>query len=150
MSDVALSTIKVRDDWWTRAWEWIDCWTRAWECLALALNFLVGLITSHEVSNGIWYSYAHSLLSNHIHANPHHWESVNAHTPNPKVYLVGDIVFACLAVHSDASQGLVDKLTYPFIGSCLSLASYMAHLMNLSIVQPKAGRKSMHLIFQPL
>ena len=58
MSDVARSTAKVRDDWWTRAWEWIDCWNRAWECLALAPNVLVGLVTSHEVSNGIQYSYA--------------------------------------------------------------------------------------------
>ena len=35
MSDIALSTTKVRDDWWTRAWEWIACWTWAWECFGL-------------------------------------------------------------------------------------------------------------------
>ena len=31
---------------------------RAWECLVLVPNVLVGLVTSHEVSNGIQYSYA--------------------------------------------------------------------------------------------
>ncbi len=40
----------------------------------------------------------------------------NAHCPDPKIYSVGDIVFAPQAVHSDASRGQVDKLTYAFTG----------------------------------
>jgi hypothetical protein len=35
---------------------------------------------------------------------------------DPKIYSVGNIVFTRQAVQSDASQGWVDKLTYPFTG----------------------------------
>ncbi len=43
-----------------------------------------------------------------------HYEFINAHWPDPKIYLVGDIVFACQALRSNASWGKVDKLAYPF------------------------------------
>jgi hypothetical protein len=36
--------------------------------------------------------------------------------PDPKIYSVGDIFFACWAVRSDAARGQVDKLTHPFTG----------------------------------
>ncbi len=45
-----------------------------------------------------------------------HREFVNAHQPDPKVYSVGNIMFACQAVQSDAIRGHVDKLSYPFTG----------------------------------
>jgi hypothetical protein len=45
-----------------------------------------------------------------------HREFINAHRPDPKIYSVGNIVFARRAVQSDASRGWVDKLTYPFTG----------------------------------
>jgi hypothetical protein len=58
-----------------------------------------------------------------------HREFVNARRPDPKLYAVGDIVFARRAVRSDASRGVVDKLAYPFTGpwriiSKLAGASY--------------------------
>ena len=45
-----------------------------------------------------------------------HRKFVNSHHPDQKLFSIGDIVFACQAVRSDASHGLVDKLTYPFTG----------------------------------
>jgi hypothetical protein len=45
-----------------------------------------------------------------------HREFINARRPDPKIYSVGDIVFARQAVQSDASWGKVDKLAYPFTG----------------------------------
>ena len=45
-----------------------------------------------------------------------HCEFVNARRPDPKLFAIGDIVFARRAVRSDASGGVVDKLTYPFTG----------------------------------
>jgi hypothetical protein len=44
----------------------------------------------------------------------YHCEHIHSHRPDPKIYLVGDIVFACQAVRSDATRGQLDKLTYPF------------------------------------
>ena len=45
-----------------------------------------------------------------------HREFVNARRPDPKLFAIGDIVFARRAVRSDASLCVVDKLTYPFTG----------------------------------
>jgi hypothetical protein len=45
-----------------------------------------------------------------------HHKFVNAHWPDPKVYSVGDIIFARRAVWFDAIRGCVDKLYYPFTG----------------------------------
>ncbi len=46
----------------------------------------------------------------------YHCEHINLHRPDPKIYSVGDIVFARRAVQSDAMHGQVDKLTYPSTG----------------------------------
>jgi hypothetical protein len=45
-----------------------------------------------------------------------HREFVNSRRPDPRIYSVGDIVFARRAVRSDASRGRVDKLSFPFTG----------------------------------
>ncbi len=44
----------------------------------------------------------------------YHCKFVDSQWPDPKLYSVGDILFAYQAVHSDANRGQVDKLTYPF------------------------------------
>jgi hypothetical protein len=46
-----------------------------------------------------------------------HRDIINSHHPDPKIYSVGNILFARQAVRSGASWGRVDKLTYPFTGS---------------------------------
>ena len=77
-----------------------------------------------------------------------HREFVNSHHPDPKLFSIGDIVFARWAVRSNASRGLVDKLTYPFTGPwqitaklhgasykikhCISKAKDKRHASNLS------------------
>jgi hypothetical protein len=45
-----------------------------------------------------------------------HREFINAYCPDPKIYSVGNIVFASQAVRSNFSWGRVDQLTYPFTG----------------------------------
>ena len=45
-----------------------------------------------------------------------HREFVNSRRPDPRIYSAGDIVFARRAVRSDASRGVVDKLSFPFTG----------------------------------
>ncbi len=56
---------------------------------------------------------AHLLVQEHC---AYHWELINSRCQDPCTNSVGDIVFACCAVQSDASKRCVDKLTYPFIG----------------------------------
>ncbi len=46
----------------------------------------------------------------------YHHKFVNSRQPDPKIYSVGNIVFARWAVCLDAARGQVDKLTYPFTG----------------------------------
>ena len=46
----------------------------------------------------------------------YHRKFMNSRRPDPKLYSVGDIVFARRAVRSDAARGQVDKLRYPFTG----------------------------------
>jgi hypothetical protein len=46
----------------------------------------------------------------------YHRELTNARRPDPRVYSLGDIVFASRAVKSNSSQGQVDKLQYAFTG----------------------------------
>jgi hypothetical protein len=46
----------------------------------------------------------------------YHCEFVNSRWPDPRIYSVGNIVFARRAVRSDAAQGQVNKLSYPFTG----------------------------------
>ena len=69
----------------------------------------------------------------------YHRKFINANHPNPRVYAVGDIVFAHQAVRSDARRERVNKLQYAFTGpwkvSVLPGASYeLEHCEN-------AGRK---------
>jgi len=45
-----------------------------------------------------------------------HRELINARRPHPKIYAVGDTVFARRAVRSVASRGLVDKLQFAYTG----------------------------------
>ncbi len=45
-----------------------------------------------------------------------HREFINAHQPHPRLYLVGNIVFAKQAVQSDAARSRFDKISYPFTG----------------------------------
>jgi hypothetical protein len=52
----------------------------------------------------------------------YHHEFINARRPDPKLYSVGDTVFARRATRSDAGRGQVDKLTYPFTGPWLVTA----------------------------
>ena len=46
----------------------------------------------------------------------YHRELINARRPDPRIYSIGDIVFARRAVKSDAARGNVDKLQYAFTG----------------------------------
>jgi len=46
----------------------------------------------------------------------YHREFINARRPDPRVYSVGDIVFARRAVQSNATKEQVDKLKYAFTG----------------------------------
>jgi hypothetical protein len=67
------------------------------------------------------------LLIKEHHA--YHRDFINANHPNPRVYVVGDIVFVCQAVWSDAQQKRVNKLQHAFTGpwkvtSVLPGASY--------------------------
>ena len=54
----------------------------------------------------------------------YHREFVNARQPDPKIYSIGDIVFARRATRSDAGCGQVDKLIYPFTGPWLVTAKF--------------------------
>jgi hypothetical protein len=47
----------------------------------------------------------------------YHCKFINANCPNPWVYAIGGIVFACQAVWSDAQRERVNKLQYAFTGS---------------------------------
>ena len=65
-----------------------------------------------------------------------HREFINARRPNPKIYTIGDVVFARRAVRSNASCGLVGKLQYAYTGpwrvtKALDGASYeLQHLRH--------------------
>jgi hypothetical protein len=52
-----------------------------------------------------------------------HREFINAWRPDPKVYSVNDIMFACRAVRSDDIRWRVDKLSYPFTGPWCIIAN---------------------------
>jgi hypothetical protein len=61
--------------------------------------------------------------------------------PDPKIYLVGDIVFARRAVRSDATRGQVDKLTYPFTGPWQVIAKLHDALYKLKHHLTKSKEK---------
>ena len=71
----------------------------------------------------------------------YHREFVNARRPDPKVYSVGDIVFARRAVRSDASGGKVDKLSYPFTGPWRIVAKLDGASYELKHCSTKAKEK---------
>jgi len=52
----------------------------------------------------------------------YHCEFINARHPDPKLYSVGDTVFAPRATRSDSGRGQVDILIYPFTGPWLVTA----------------------------
>ncbi len=45
-----------------------------------------------------------------------HRALINSCRQDPHVYLPGDIIFACRAMHSNAAHGCVGKLEYAFMG----------------------------------
>ncbi len=53
----------------------------------------------------------------------YHRELINARRPNPRVYSVGDIVFAWCTVRSSSAKEQVDKLQYAFTGPWIVRAS---------------------------
>ena len=61
-----------------------------------------------------------ALLVNEQRA--YHREFINARRPDPKIYSIGDTVFARRATCSSANRGQVDKLFYPFTGPWLITA----------------------------
>ena len=52
-------------------------------------------------------------------------EFINARQPDPKIYSVGNVVFAHRAVRSDALRGRVDKLSFSFTGPWRVVASLL-------------------------
>ncbi len=67
----------------------------------------------------------------------YHCKLINARRPDPRIYSLGDIVFACCAVKSNSSREQVDKLQYIFTGpwriiAILKGASYeLEHCDNI-------------------
>ncbi len=59
-----------------------------------------------------------------VEQRAYHREFVNARQPDPKIYTIGDSVFARRATRSDAGRGQVDKLIYPFTGPWLITAKF--------------------------
>jgi hypothetical protein len=70
-----------------------------------------------------------------------HREFVNARRPDPKVYSVGNIVFACQAVRSDAIRERVDKLSYPFTGPWRIVANLSGTSYNIKHCSPRKQEK---------
>ncbi len=70
-----------------------------------------------------------------------HCKFVNSQWPNPKIYSVGNIVFARQAVCSGAMQRQVDKLTYPFTGPLQITAKLHGALYKLERCSTKSKEK---------
>ena len=69
-----------------------------------------------------------ALLVNEQRA--YHREFINARRPDPKIYSIGDTVFARRATCSSAIRGQVDKLIYPFTGPWLITSNSTAPPMK--------------------
>jgi hypothetical protein len=73
----------------------------------------------------------------------YHQELINACRPDPHVYSVGNIAFACRAIKSDAKRVIDDKLQYAFTGpwqvtAVLKGASYdLVHCNNNKRIEKK-------------
>jgi hypothetical protein len=52
----------------------------------------------------------------------YHCEFINSRWPDPKLYSIGDMVFACQATRSNAGRGQVNKLIYAFTSPWLVTA----------------------------
>jgi hypothetical protein len=70
----------------------------------------------------------------------YHCEYINARRPDPRIYSVGDIVFACRAVRSHAAREIVDKLQFAFTGLWCITALLKGASCELENSQ-KPGRK---------
>jgi hypothetical protein len=67
------------------------------------------LTTCHSVLREV----AQLLVQEH---RAYHRKLINSGPPVPRTYFFANIVFACPATQSDATQSRVDKLTYAFTG----------------------------------
>jgi hypothetical protein len=74
----------------------------------------------------------------------YHREFINARRPDPKLYSVGDTVFARRATRSDAGRGQVDKLIYPFTGPWLITAKLDVHPTKSSTLRLSGKIRNMH------
>jgi hypothetical protein len=79
----------------------------------------------------------------------YHREFINAQQPDPKIYSVGNTVFACRATQSDAGCGQVDKLIYPFTGPWLMTAKFDGASYEIEHVATKWKDKKHTLDFSP-
>jgi hypothetical protein len=70
----------------------------------------------------------------------YHREYINARRPDPRIYSVGDIVFARRAVRSHAAREIVDKLQFAFTGPWRVIAQLKGASYELEHCQ-KPGRK---------
>jgi hypothetical protein len=71
----------------------------------------------------------------------YHREFINSQQPDPKLYSVGNIVFAPQAICSNANRGQVDKLTYPFTGPWRITAKLHSALYKLEHCSTKSKEK---------
>jgi hypothetical protein len=68
---------------------------------------------------------------------------INSRCPDPKIYSIGDTVFARCATRSDAGQGQVDKLTYTFTGHWLVTAKLDGASYEIEHVSTKRKDKKL-------
>jgi hypothetical protein len=73
-----------------------------------------------------------------------HRELVNSRRPDPRVYEVGDIVFARRATRSDAKRGRVDKLMHPYTGPWRIVASLPGASYQLEFATDPKRRDKKH------
>ncbi len=71
----------------------------------------------------------------------YHREFVNSQWLDPKIYSVGDILFARQAVCSDMARGQVNKLTYPFTGPWYIVANLHGASYELKHCSSKSREK---------
>jgi hypothetical protein len=71
----------------------------------------------------------------------YHHEFINSRQPDPKLYSIGDTVFAHRATQSDAGRGQVDKLIYAFTGPWLITAKLNGASYEIEHVSTKRKEK---------
>jgi hypothetical protein len=77
-------------------------------------------LKDHAVHLSALREVARLLIQKH---QAYHLECINSRRPDPRIYLIGNIVFARHAVQLDASKERGDKLSYPFPGQWCITAS---------------------------